>query len=312
MQLAHMVATANEPRSISAKLRESLLAMRMERAVDKHALLEQWMNRAYFGNGAYGFAAASELYFGRPPAALSDAEAALLACLPRAPTAYDPAVHLEAATRRRDRVLALLVERGVVTDTRADEITTTKVMIGHYAPTNEAPHFARWIVDQLPADVRHRGGTVQTTLDLRLQRIVAERFSEQAAQLHHRNLDQAGAIVLDTQTTEVRAMVGSIDWNGAEGQINITTRPAIRGATTCGCRSRPCRSVGSTKARATWRSPGGCCERPRSASGKPATRTSTGSPAHGPSTSRFDVDSHMSRRATSRAGNSPWALREST
>jgi penicillin-binding protein 1C len=224
MQLAHMVATADEPRSLSAKLRESVLAMRMERAVDKHALLEQWMNRAYFGNGAFGFSAASQLYFGRPPSALSDAEASLLACLPRAPSAYDPAVHLDRAVKRRDHVLALLVERSVITQARADEIAQTNVIIGHYAPTNEAPHFARWIVDQLPADVRHRGGTVQTTLDLRLQRIVAERVSEQTAQLHHRNLDQAGAIVLDTQTTEVRAMVGSIDWNGAEGQINITTR----------------------------------------------------------------------------------------
>lgn len=224
MQLARMLETASEARTISAKLRESLLALRIERAVDKRTILEQWMNRAYFGNGAYGFAAASQLYFGKPPAALSDAEASLLAVLPRAPSAYDPWKHVDRAMRRRDRVLALLVERGVIDPARQREITATRVAVGTFAPRNEAPHFARWVLEQLPAEVRRTGGRVQTTLDLQLQRNIAARVGEQVAQLRRRNLDQAGVVVLDTKTTEVRAMVGSVAWNGPGGQINITTR----------------------------------------------------------------------------------------
>ncbi len=224
MQLARMLETAHEARSISAKLRESLLALRIERAVDKRVILEQWMNRAYFGNGAFGFAAASQLYFGKPPAALSDAEAALLAVLPRAPTAYDPLKHLDRATSRRDRVLGLLVERGVIDRARATEITATRVSVGRFGPQNHAPHFARWVLDQLPPAVRHAGGTVHTTLDLQLQRNIAARVGEQVAQLRRRNLDQAGVVVLDTKTSEVRAMVGSVSWDGPSGQINITTR----------------------------------------------------------------------------------------
>jgi len=224
MQLARMLATAHEPRSLSAKLRESVLALRIERAVDKRTILEQWMNRAYFGNGAYGFAAASELYFGRPPSALSDAEATLLAVLPRAPSGYDPYRHLDAAMRRRDRVLRMLVARGVISEQRARTAMATQLAIGHHRPPNRAPHFARWIRDQLPPHVRTAGGTVETTLDLELQQLLEVRVREQVAALSRRNLDQAGMVVLDTETTGVRVMIGSVDWNGAGGQINITTR----------------------------------------------------------------------------------------
>ena len=224
MQLARMLATATEARSMSAKLRESLLALRIERAVDKRTILEQWMNRAYFGNGAYGFAAAAQLYFGKPPNGLSDAEAALLAVIPRAPTAYDPSKHLDAAVRRRDRVLAMLVERGVISEDRARAAMVTQIAVGHFAPRDEAPHFTRWIIDQLPPDVRRAGGTVRTTLDLRLQRTLQRRVAEQVSALQRRNLDQAGLVVLDTRSTEVRVMIGSAAWDGPGGQINITTR----------------------------------------------------------------------------------------
>ena len=224
MQLARMLATAGEARTLWAKQRESMLALRIERAVDKRTILEQWMNRAYFGNGAYGFAAAAQLYFGKPPGGLSDAEATLLAVLPRAPTGYDPYVHMAAALRRRDRVLALLVERGVITEQRALEARQQVVTIGKHRPRDEAPHFTRWISAQLPAEVRHAGGTLRTTLDLRLQKQLAGRVREQVAQLARRNLDQAGLVVLDAHTTEVRVMIGSVAWDGPEGQINITTR----------------------------------------------------------------------------------------
>jgi len=224
MQLARMLITPNAKRTIGAKLRESMLALRIERAVDKRTILEQWMNRAYFGNGAYGYGAAAKLYFDKPPSGLSDAEATLLAVLPRAPTGYDPLKHIDAATRRRDRVLAMLVARGVITEQRAEAARVTHLAIGHHVRPNAAPHFARWILEQLPRSVRVRGGTVQTTLDLQLQKLLEVRVREQVAALRRRNLDQAGLVILDTETTGVRVMIGSVDWNGPSGQINITTR----------------------------------------------------------------------------------------
>lgn len=222
MQLARMMISEGKPRSATAKLRESLLALRIERATDKHAILEQWMNRAYFGNGAYGFEAAAQLYFGKPASALSDGEATLLAVIPRAPSGYEPLAHLPAAVKRRDHVLALLARRGVITEAAAQAARATEPAVWRHDPPDAAPHFTRWLVEQLPPEVRRAGGVVHTTLDLQLQRAVEHRLVERVADLRRRGLQQAGLVVLDTATTEVRAMVGSTGWT--QSQLNATTR----------------------------------------------------------------------------------------
>ncbi len=224
MQLSRMLISAGEQRSIGNKAREMMLALRIERAVDKRTILEQWMNRAYFANGAIGFDAAARLYFDKPADALSDGEATLLAVIPRAPTAYDPLKHLDATLRRRDYVLAMLVDRGVMTEQAAEAARTTPLAISRHEPPNQAPHFVAYVVDRLPADVRRAGGRVQTTLDLRLQRVLQRRVAEQVATLRHLHLQQAGLVVLDSETTGIRAMVGSTGWTTPAGQINVTTR----------------------------------------------------------------------------------------
>jgi penicillin-binding protein 1C len=112
----------------------------------------------------------------------------------------------------------------VISEETARAARATQLAIARHPARNEAPHFARWIADQLPADVRAAGGTVQTSLDLRLQRVLQTRVAEQVETLKRQNLDQAGLVVLDAQTTEVRAMVGSTGWDRPGGQINITTR----------------------------------------------------------------------------------------
>jgi penicillin-binding protein 1C len=224
MQVSRMMISAGKRRTITNKAREMMLALRIERAVDKRTILEQWFNRAYFGNGQVGFDAAARFYFGKPASALSDAEAVTLAVIPRAPTGYDPLAHQGATLRRRDYVLAMLVAREVITAENAETIRTTPLAIARHDSPNHAPHFVAYAVAQLPADVRRAGGRVQTTLDLQLQRVLQRRVSEQVAQLHHRHLQQAGLVVLDTETTGVRAMVGSTGWTSPGGQINITTR----------------------------------------------------------------------------------------
>jgi penicillin-binding protein 1C len=224
MQLSRMLISADKQRTVTNKAREMLLALRIERAVDKRTILEQWMNRAYFGNGIVGFDAAARFYFGKPASALSDGEAMLLAVIPRAPTGYDPLKHLDATLRRRDYVLAMLVERGVISTEAADSARATPLAIARHDSPNFAPHFVAYAVEQLPEDVRKAGGRVQTTLDLQLQRVLQRRVSEQVETLRHLHLQQAGLVVLDTETTGVRAMVGSTGWSTPAGQINVTTR----------------------------------------------------------------------------------------
>jgi penicillin-binding protein 1C len=224
MQLARMIESPGLARSWSNKLSEALLALRIERAVDKRTILEQWMNRAYFGNGAFGIETASELYFGKRAAALSTAESVLLAVIPRAPTAYDPIHHLDAALRRRDYVLDLLVERGLLTRQDATLAQAQPIAISLHRPDDTAPHFVQWVLAQIPDDVKARGGVVHTTLDGELQATLEHRVREHVASLGEKNVQEAGLVVIDTRTSAVLAMVGSADWDGAAGEINIVAR----------------------------------------------------------------------------------------
>lgn len=224
MQLARMIRGTTTARTGWNKAGDTLYALRLERALSKREILEQWFNRAYFGHGAHGIDAAARRYFGRPVRALSTGEAVLLAVLPRAPGAYDPLRHLDRARARRDRVLARLVARGELSAHDALVARATPLAPRLHEPASDALHFVRHVLDQVPPAQRAAGGVVRTTLDLRLQRRLERRLAEHVAGLAGRNVDQAGVVVLDTATSEVLAMVGSAAWDGEAGQINITTR----------------------------------------------------------------------------------------
>lgn len=223
MQLARMVHTPGR-RGLRSKLTATVQALRIERALDKRAILEQYLNRAYYGHGAYGIEAAAQTYFGKPAAALSPAEAVFLAVLPRAPTAYDPIERRDAALRRRDRVLAMLVDRDLLDAAEAERWKAQPIEPRLHAPPDLAPHFVDWVLSTLPEEVRRRGGVVRTSLDLSLQQRLERRVAEHVDELGDRNLDQAGLVVLDTATGQVLALVGSADYDGDDGQVNIVTR----------------------------------------------------------------------------------------
>ncbi len=140
MQLVRMLHSRGQERTLINKVKEAVLAMRLERALDKRAILEQYVNRAYFGNGAHGIEAAARTYFGKPAASLSAGEATLLAVLPRAPTAYDPLRHLSAALARREHVFGQLAEHGLMSD---DEIGRARVQAhGAAGPPRPSPRAA--------------------------------------------------------------------------------------------------------------------------------------------------------------------------
>jgi penicillin-binding protein 1C len=223
MQLVRMLHSAGRERTVRRKIAEAVLAMRLERALDKRDILEQYVNRAYFGNGAHGIEAAARIYFGKPAASLSAGEATLLAVVPRAPTAYDPLRRRAAALARREHVFALLARHGALGAGEIARARAERLVPALHRDARRAPHFVDWVLRELPAEVRAAGGTVETTLDLPLQERMEAVVAEHVASLAHRNLDQAGLVVLDTASGEVRAMVGSAAYGGPAGQINITT-----------------------------------------------------------------------------------------
>jgi penicillin-binding protein 1C len=241
MQLARTLAP--HPRTVLGKLGEMVDAVRIERALGKAAVLEQYLNRVYFGGGAWGIEAAAQTFFGTSAATLGPAEATLLAVLPRAPSAYDPVRHPQIALARRERVLALMERNGVLSPTARRRIESAPPRIAARAPASpgQAPHFVDWALSQvdftaaadLPGSTQQsRSAALRTTLDLELQRRL-----ENAVHAHLEiNLGrvglQAGVVVIEPDTGAVRAMVGSGDFAAGEsGQVNITTAARHPGST---------------------------------------------------------------------------------
>lgn len=120
-QLAKNVLLAGQAPSIARKVKEIILARRIEAALDKNRILELYLNQIYFGGYAYGIAAAAEQYFDKSPADLSVAEAAYLAALPKAPNLYrlDLPGNRERARERRDWVLTRMADDGLITASAA-------------------------------------------------------------------------------------------------------------------------------------------------------------------------------------------------
>jgi penicillin-binding protein 1C len=237
MQLVRLLeGPSPRRRTVWNKLRDTVLALRLERAVDKRTILEQYLNRAYYGNGAFGVEAAARHYFARPAQALSEAEATLLAVLPRAPRGYDPRRNLQAALLRRRHVLGLLLSQGRISAAQRERIEATPIALS--APADRpfhAPHFVDHVLAELQRggdDLLRAGGVVQTTLDLPLQERVEHAVRAHLSEMAPHHLRQAGVVVMDSASGAVRAMVGSADYFDARrnGQINITTTPRHPGS----------------------------------------------------------------------------------
>jgi penicillin-binding protein 1C len=221
MQLVRLVEHPRAPRTLRNKIAEVVLALRLERAMAKRQILEQYLNRAYFGRGAYGLDAAARTYFGKPAAGLADGEATLLAVLPRAPARYDPLRHPPRALTRRHHVLGLLRARGRLTGQEVAQLEATPPQVLVRRPGFAAPHFCEWLLAELPADLLARGGVVHTTLDLGLQVQLERRIRDHVASLQTEGVGQAGAVVLDSQSGEVVALAGSVDY--AVSALDIAT-----------------------------------------------------------------------------------------
>jgi penicillin-binding protein 1A len=113
----------------SRKLKEAILATRMEKALSKDEILYIYLNQIYLGSGAYGVQLAAETYFGKDVDKLNLAEMAMLAGLPKAPTTYSPIKHLDRAKQRQAYVLERMVKEGYITQAEADHATNTPVVI---------------------------------------------------------------------------------------------------------------------------------------------------------------------------------------
>ena len=167
------------------KIKEAILAFRIERALSKDRILELYLNEIYLGFRSYGVATAALNYFDKPLGELTVAEAAFLAALPKAPNNYNPIHKLRAATIRRDWVIGRMLIGGVIDQNQADRARNTPLVIRQRSATEyvTAEYFAeevrRQLVDRYGEEKLYKGGlSVRTTLAPRLQSIATRVLRE--------------------------------------------------------------------------------------------------------------------------------------
>ncbi|MHB8572212.1 MAG: transglycosylase domain-containing protein [Candidatus Dormibacteria bacterium] len=232
--------------SFSRKVREAVMAVELEHLYSKDQILEFYLNRIYYGNQAYGIEAAAETYFGVHASELDLPDASMLAGLPQRPSAlnpFDPASY-PAARARQQEVLMAMVRDGDITQQQSDDAFAVDLAARMSEHAREArlsrktiaPHFVdyvRRVLEDTYGDQASQGGlTVTTTLDLSTQTLAETSVTHEVQSIGH-NVNNGAMLVMDPRDGEIRAMVGSVDFNSdaITGQVNMTDVPLQPGST---------------------------------------------------------------------------------
>ena len=206
-QLARTVFL-NNSRTLGRKLREAVIALALEWKFSKDEILELYLNKVYFGGGAYGVDAASRKFFGHSASQMSTAEAAIVAGLVKAPSHYSPTADRQAAVDRATVVLGLMQINGVISMAQAQEVDFAKVVFVHETGHNSARYFTDWALPQLDLLLGENSEAIEvwTTLDVGLQQAATDAIQ--------RNVPGGaqGALVSMDRDGAVLAMVGGTDY----------------------------------------------------------------------------------------------------
>jgi penicillin-binding protein 1A len=221
-------------RTVTRKVREAVLSIKLEQRADKDDILDRYLNTVYFGRGTYGIEAAANVYFDTTAAELDLHEAALLVGLLRAPETADPELAPDEATRRRDTVLSSMAATGAVTAEEAEAardlpLGATDARNPVTLTAGVAAHFVEWVradaIERFGAEVVYGGGLrITTTLDLADQQAAEMTI---AGALDAPDDPQAGLVSLD-RSGAIRAYVGGRDFDGL--QVDLV-RGAMGGGT---------------------------------------------------------------------------------
>ena len=218
-QLAKNLFLTQE-RTIHRKLQEALLALWLERKFSKTQILELYLNRVYFGSGAYGIEQASQRYFGKSAKHISLAEAALLAGLVRSPSRLAPTRNFNGAEHRAQIVLKTMAELGFISTTNERTALAHPPRIVAQAGSGSINYVADWVMDALNDTLGHvdEDIVVRTSIDGALQANAEKALVDELAQKGGKAGVAQGALVAMTPDGAVRAMVGGRNY--AESQFN--------------------------------------------------------------------------------------------
>lgn len=212
-------------KSIERKVQEAWLAIQLEQKLSKSQILELYLNKIYFSKSAYGVAKAAETYYGKKLEDLEIHEAALLAGMPQAPNRYNPFAHPEAAEKRRNIVISLMEKHGFITKAEAEEAKSIPVQASlvQNEEKDSTPYdaFLDQVIEEVQSlgdfDVYSAGLKIYTTLDPNAQSFVENVLDTDEYVQYPNDEFQAGIVLLDTNTGEIRAIGGGRNRKVARG-----------------------------------------------------------------------------------------------
>ena len=224
MQVVRM-ALHNQPRTYWQKLKEMLLAIRVEAAYSKEEILLMYAAHAPFGGNVVGLEAASWRYFGRNPFALSDAEYALLAVLPNAPSALRPGKNVEALSQKRNGLLARLSEQGALAQMAFELGCEERIPEAPEPLPDLVPHLAQQLL------IENAGQKNQLTILANVQEQTAKILAEHHKKLAAQGVHNAAILVANTQTGEVLAYHGNTNAGMKHGEfVDVVRSPRSSGS----------------------------------------------------------------------------------
>ncbi len=230
-QLAKMLFL-NPEKSLTRKIKEAILSIQIEKKYTKDEILGLYLNQAYFGNRAYGIAAASEAYFGKSFKELNIAEAALLASLTKAPSVFNPFKRPDVVLKRRNLVLQKMLEEKFITHEDYTEALKEPLPEHPHWRRFEAPYFVETLRIELESRYGERlyrdGLRIYSTIDYNLQKKAEEAVQKGLAEIHKRVKPQvqASLIAMDLKTGYVRAFVGGNDfWETQYNRVFALRQP---------------------------------------------------------------------------------------
>ena len=214
-------------KSYIRKLKEALLAYKIDRYLTKEEIITLYLNHIYLGHGTYGIEAAALGYFGKSARDLTVPEAAMLAGLPKAPSNYSPYVHPDKAYQRQAYVLNRMLEDGYLTEKEKQRALATRVKLRSIKPKEKvAAYFIenirRYIQEKYGSDVLYKEGLeVYTTLNIQMQKAARDAVEQGLQEMEERERYdkgqvQSALVAMDAQTGAIRAMVGGRDFQRSE------------------------------------------------------------------------------------------------
>lgn len=249
-QLIKQVYFADEAQSedrggLARKIKELILAIELERMYSKDEIITMYLNQSPYGGRRNGVESAARTYFGKSAKDLDLAESALLASIPNNPGVFNPYNEYghEQLIWRQHYTLDVMAEMGYITTEEAEAAKEINILdriqpeSGQYSDML-APHFVLEVRQQLEdkygiSTMRAGGWTITTTLDYRAQQIAEDAVAAGAAYTYVNKSDDIALVSIDVETSQVVAMVGSIDFNNATyGELNATTDSLIEPGST--------------------------------------------------------------------------------